>query len=530
MTEALSDWLAPPRVQEVLAVLRAFFLAAVALLVFRAVFHFAPYRIGHRTRLLLFPAIFCAALCAILAAQTRWQVFGHTDRRFVRFMEAHDPRPDAAAKKLVRGEILDRAGRRLAFTDSDGSGRRVYPCGEATAHVVGFRHPAEGLTGIEGAADDILSGYRALKTAEDFRAAAIETATRGHHVGTNVTLCIDARLQLRAAAALAGRRGAAVALDPRSGDVLLLASSPSFDPNEFNRRLNSDPSLPLFNRALRGLYPSGSTFKTAIAGLMVDCNVPLQLDCPADGFRVSPKARPIRDHEFYSWQKRGLAWPGFGRIGLDVALAKSSNVYFAQGGVMCGTEAFNALSERLACNDGIVVWSNGERRVSSVAGTVPKLGRAERRELSQLSIGQGRLQLTPLHLALLVSSIANGGVAMAPRLSPEMPVRELSRPFSQRAARRVAAAMRAVVQSGTARKIEISGLDIGAKTGTAQNPHGDDHAWFVCFAGREGGEAQIAVAVVVENAGFGSAAALPVARAVLEEYFGAGAQAGAGEG
>ena len=518
MLEAVSDWLAPPRVQEVLSVLRALFLVAVPALVLRSVFHFAPYRIGHRTKLMLFPALFCAASAAILVAQSRWQIFGHTDKRFVRFMELHDPRPDTVAHKLVRGEILDRGGRRLAYTDPDGSGRRVYPFGEATAHVVGFRHPAEGLTGIEGAADDLLSGYRALRTAEDFREAARETAARGRHVGTNVTLAVDARLQMRATAALAGRRGAAVALDPRTGEVLLLCSSPAFDPNVFDRRLNSDPSLPLFNRALRGLYPSGSTFKTAVAGLMVDCGVPLELDCPADGFRVYPKARPIRDHEWYSYEKRGLSWPGFGRIGLDKALAKSSNVYFAQGGVRCGTDAFNALAERLKANESVAVWTNGGRRVASVPGTIPRLGRGEKRELSQLSIGQGRLQLTPLHLALLVSSIAAGGEMMAPRLSPDQPPEVLSRPFSPRAARRVAAAMRAVVATGTARAVAVPGLDVGAKTGTAQNPHGDDHAWFVCFAGREGEAPGIAVAVVVENAGFGSAAALPVARAILKEW------------
>lgn len=520
MIGLLSEWLAPPRVQEVLAVLRSFFLASVLLLAFRAVFHFAPYRIGHKTRLMLFPALFAGALIAILALQTRWQVFGHTDRRFVRFMELHDPRPDTAAHKLVRGNILDRAGRILAYTDTDGSGRRVYPCGEAAAHVVGFRHPAEGLTGIEGAADDLLSGYRSLRTAEDFRAAALETAARGHNVGTNVTLTIDARLQMKATAALAGRRGAAVAIDPRNGEILLLASSPAFDPNAFDRRNNSDPSLPLFNRALRGLYPSGSTFKTAIAGLMVDCGVPLELDCPGDGFRVYPKARPIRDHEWYSWQKQGLVWPGFGRIGLDKALAKSSNVYFAQGGVRCGIDAFNALSARLLCNESIVVWSNGNGRVASVRGSIPKLGRAEKRELSQLSIGQGRLLLTPLHLAMLAAAISGDGRILAPRLSPDMTPLELSRPFSGRAARRTAAAMRYTVETGTARKIAIDGLDIGAKTGTAQNPHGDDHAWFICFAGRNGEPPEIAIAVVVENAGFGSAAALPVAKAVLEEHFG----------
>ena len=520
MLESLSEFLAPPRVQQVLAFLRwAFYVASVAL-VLRACFHFAPYRIGHRVRLMLFPLLFCAAAAATLAYQARWQLLGFTDRRFVAYMERHNVRPDNAAHHLFRGSLLDRAGRPLAYTDPDGSGRRVYPYEAAAAHVVGFRHPSEGLTGMEGGADDLLSGWRELATAQDVREAG-RTALQGadRHIGTNLTLTVDARLQLRAHTLLAGRRGAAVALDPRSGEVLLLCSSPSFDPNRYDRRLNIDPASPLLNRALHGRYPSGSTFKTAIAGLMVDRGVPLTLDCPADGYRAPGARRPIRDHEYYAYEKKGLAWPGFGALGLDQALSKSSNVYFAHAGVLCGVDAFNALAERLRFNERIPLYTNGAHRVSSQRGNLPRLGRAEKRELAQCSIGQGRLLATPLHLALLVSAIANHGVMMAPRLALDSEPEALGRVFSARAADRVAAAMRGVVKTGTARKADLPGLEVRGKTGTAQNPGGEDHAWFVCFASRPGEEPSIAVAVVVENAGFGSAAALPVAVGILEEFF-----------
>ena len=520
MLESLSDFLAPPRVLAILAFLRGAFCAAAVALVLRACFHFAPYRIGHRVRLMLFPLLFCAAAAATLAYQARWQLLGFTDRRFVAYMERHNVRPDNAAHHLFRGSLFDRAGRPLAYTDPDGSGRRVYPYEAAAAHVVGFRHPSEGLTGMEGAADDLLSGWRQLATAQDVREAG-RTALQGadRHIGTNLTLTVDARLQLRAHTLLAGRRGAAVALDPRSGEVLLLCSSPSFDPNRYDRRLNIDPSSPLLNRALHGRYPSGSTFKTAIAGLMVDRGVPLTLDCPADGYRAPGARRPIRDHEYYAYEKKGLAWPGFGPLGLDQALSKSSNAYFAHAGVLCGVDAFNALAERLRFNERIPLYTNGAHRVSSQRGNLPRLGRAEKRELAQCSIGQGRLLATPLHLALLVSAIANHGVMMAPRLALDSEPEALGRVFSARAADRVAAAMRGVVKTGTARKADLPGLEVRGKTGTAQNPGGEDHAWFVCFASRPGEEPSIAVAVVVENAGFGSAAALPVAVGILEEFF-----------
>ena len=520
MLEALSAFLAPPRVQQVLAVLRALFCLGAVGLVLRTIFHFAPYRIGHPPRLLLFPLLFLAASLAILGYQTKWQLAGFTDERFVRFMELHNPRPDNAAHHLIRGSLLDRAGRPLAYTEEDGSGRRVYPYEAAAAHVVGFRHPQEGLTGMEGAADDLLSGYRALRTAEQFKEAGLKALREDRRVGTNLALTIDARLQLRAHTLLGGRRGAAVALDPRTGEVLLLCSSPSFDPNRYDRRLNLDPASPLLNRALHGRYPSGSTFKTAIAALMVDRGVPQTIDCPADGYRPPGARRPIRDHEYYAYERRGLHWPGFGALGLDQALSKSSNVYFAHAGVLCGTDAFNALAEKLRFNERIPLYSNGASRVvSSQRGNLPRLGRGERRELSQLSIGQGRLLATPLHLALLVGAIANHGVMMAPHLALDAAPEELSRPFSRAAADRVALAMRRVVESGTAKKADLPGLVVRGKTGTAQNPGGEDHAWFVCFASRPGEEPSIAVAVVVENAGFGSAAALPVAVGLLEEFF-----------
>ena len=147
------------------------------------------------------------------------------------------------------------------------------------------------------------------------------------------------------------------------------------------------------------------------------------------------------------------------------------------------------------------------------------LVRGERRELSQLSIGQGRLLVTPLHMAMVTAAIANDGMMMRPRILENQPVERFSEMVSPSAARRVARAMRHVTRTGTARKADLPGLSVCAKTGTAQNPGGDDHAWFICFAPAE--KPRIAIAVVVENAGFGSAAALPVAVGVLEEFFSA---------
>ena len=250
---------------------------------------------------------------------------------------------------------------------------------------------------------------------------------------------------------------------------------------------------------------------------MVESGVPLRLDCPAEGYSPKKRGHRIHDHEYYSWQKRGLQWPGFGTLDLDTALAKSSNTYFAHGGVLCGPARFNALVERLRLNERVVLYSNRVSRLSSNASSVPKLGKNELEELAQRSIGQGTLNVTPLHMAMIAACLANGGTMMAPHLSLDEPPAVLSRPFSPQTAARVAAAMRNVVRTGTGRKIDLPGLEICGKTGTAQNNKGDDHAWFICFA--PASDPKIAVAVIVENAGFGSAAALPVAKGILEEFF-----------
>ncbi|MGI5869663.1 MAG: peptidoglycan D,D-transpeptidase FtsI family protein [Kiritimatiellia bacterium] len=508
----LAQFLAP-RAQAVLAALNFWFYVAclllVLLLAFRREERFRP----RRRTLHSFAGLFLAAFGAILAYQATWQLAGFTRRDFVRFMERHNPREDNAAAHLVRGEIRDRAGRILAESDPTSKSLRAYPYGPATAHVIGFRHPTEGLTGLENAADMIVSGY-AEPGERDFRKTGLTAMKDVRHVGGDIVLTLDADLQQHAYALMDDRRGAVVALDPRNGAIRILLSSPAFDPNAFDRALNRDPDSPLLNRALHGRYPAGSTFKIAIAGLAVERGIPLHIDCPANGYLAPGARRPIRDHEYYAYEKRGLVWPGFGVLDLDTALAKSSNTYFANAAVRCGTDAFNDLADRLWFNARIPVFQTAGGALVSQKGNLPHLGRGERRELAQLGIGQGRLTATPLHMAMLVAAIANDGRMFQPRLVEAEPPQELPRLFRASTARRVAQAMRRVVTHGTGRAADLPGLDVCGKTGTAQNPGGEDHAWFVCFAPRR--NPRLAVAVIVENAGYGSASALPIAASILE--------------
>lgn len=518
MLEQITGFLTPSHSKVVLTVLRTAFFITGFFFVFKiAKQHTLKNKKNYR-RLKLFPLCFAVGLLSILAYQTTWQLAGFVRKDFVRFMERYNPRHDNAAAHIVRGSIVDRAGRILAQTDISSETFRSYPYAEATAHIVGFRHPVEGLTGMENATDAILSGYWDKKEGKfDFRKTAQTVLKEQRQVGTNVVLTIDADLQMAAYSQLAGRKGAVVAIDPRNGAIRLLVSSPSFDPNNYDRLLTIDPESPLLNRALHGRYPAGSTFKIAIAGLLVERGINEHINCPANGYRAPGAHRPVRDHEYYSWKKRGRTWPGFGTIGLDTALAKSANSYFAHAGVLCGTAAFNTLSDRLLFNARIPLFVSPIGRVTSQKGSLPHLGKGERRELSQLSIGQGRMTATPLHVAMLTAAIAHDGRLFRPRILEDAPPVEMPRVFSTATARRVHRAMRAVITSGTGRRADIDGLTVCGKTGTAQNPGGDDHAWFVCFAPQK--NAEIAIAVLVENAGYGSAEALPIATEILVRHF-----------
>ncbi len=527
LLDAATDYLTPEHTRGVLLLLRsAFFLVCGAFLL-RLLFspvHGARVR-ERRVGLLLF-LIFLGFL-GIYAYQATWQLGGFLNPRFVLFMERYNPRRENAAGNLVRGRILGRTGPvdpgtfetewcELAVSDPAVRGFRSYPVGAPTAHIVGYRHPLYGMMGMERAADAVVCGYMAeLKTKEDFVEVGKTALQQKRLVGNDIHLTLSTDLQRLAWQLFRDRKGAAVGIDPRDGSIRLLATSPSFDPNEFDSKWNRDPNLPLLNRSVQGRYPAGSTFKLAIAALAIDQHKAGTLACPAGGYYAPGARKAIHDHEFYEY---GPSWPGFGSLDIHKAFAKSSNTYFAQAGVLSGPAAFNRLAEDLCINDSIVLYeSPSSNRIASARGNVPVLGtgKASLRELSQLSIGQGRLLVTPLHVAMLGASIAADGALWRPRIVETDPPRLLSIPIEVETARRVRGLMREAVTSGTGRGADVPGLHVGGKTGTAQNPHGKSHGWFVCLAPVEAPE--LVLAVVVENSGYGSQTAVPIAAELLKK-------------
>jgi len=438
---------------------------------------------------------------------------------------------------------------------------RRYPLGQMASHLLGYvgevsdkeledperadylRGDLIGKMGIERQYERYLRG-EAGKRFVEVNAMGRKAALLGekHPIqpvqGAALMLTIDANLQRAAEEAFApGARGAAVAMDPRTGEILALASKPNYDPNEFSTGISQERwavlseggNFPLFNRAIQAAYPPGSTLKpfVALAGLMMGA---IQ---PGTTFRETCNgAFQFGRRSFRCWKPEG-----HGTLALRDAVAQSCDVYFYQLGVRLGLDRLAEFMKRIHVSDRSGIDLPQERR-----GLFPDAAWYDKRYgaglwsrglVLNLAIGQGETSLTPIKLAQLTALIANGGIMVRPHVIREIeedgrPVAGLI-PSQDSVGTRidlpaaplasVRAAMEAVVadEHGTGYSAKVESVRVAGKTGTAQNPHGNDHALFICFAPVE--NPRIAVAVLVENAGHGSTAAAPIAQKVLQAFF-----------
>ncbi len=457
---------------------------------------------------------------AVLVHQATWQLFGTTRPEFVAFMQLHDRRQFNPAHWIQRGRILDASGTLLAETRAVQTpqglaAQRYYPFGPDFAHVVGYADPRFGTSGIEAAANVQLNGGKPESWQDWGELGRQLLAQTKRPKGHDVTLTLDAALQRLAMERLGEHAGAVVVLRPRDGALRVLASAPSFDPNQVDAEmfLRADPRARLLNRATAGLYAPGSSFKVVMAADALDRGFRGSIQCPADGWTTSGRYRKIRDHEYYEARRAGRTWRGHGRIGLDRALIESSNVFFAQLGVHLGHEAFRATTQRFLFNSRISIGEGDSRRQLMRTGRIPRIAASDRYGLAQASIGQGKVLATPAQMALIAAAVANDGIAPRPRLIASEAPSAVGRFMQQDTARRLRHSLRRAVAEGTGRSIETPGLAIAGKTGTAENPLGAPHSWFIGFAPAD--RPALALAVIVEHGGYGSAMAAPIARDLL---------------
>lgn len=354
--------------------------------------------------------------------------------------------------------------------------------------------------------------------------------------GRDLTLSIDVKLQEYAERLMVGKRGAVVAIEPSTGEILCLVSSPTYDPRLLVGRergknykaLTSDPALPLFDRALGGAYPPGSTFKPTQGLIFMQ-----------EGIITPSTAYPCHGGYVNGGLRVGCH-PHGSPLPLKPALQTSCNAYFCWG----FKNMIDRKSKYGSSAAAFEVWKNhlvsmgygyrlGVDLPHESRGFLPNAkfyskfygeGHWSANTVISVSIGQGEILATPLQIANLAATIANRGWFVTPHVvkaiqDTVMPGELLKRRRPTVDARfypEVAEGMRMAVTGGTCRRAAIPGIDVAGKTGTAQNPHGKDHSAFMGFAPYD--KPRIAVAVYVENGGFGAVFGVPIGSLVMEKY------------
>ena len=403
------------------------------------------------------------------------------------------------ARETPRGLILAGDGETvLARSEQVGeeSYRRVYPEGEAFANVVGYWSSRYGANGIEIGQNNNLSSTDEPETLDEL----INQVTGGQEAGNNVTLTLDPELQRLAYEELAGSntgRGSVVALNPQTGEILAMASYPSFDPNNIDEtfpELAQDPAAPLVNRATQSLYPPGSTFKVITAAAALEAGVRPEDKFNDDGTYETPGYEVVN----YKGQE-------YGEITFAEALVFSVNTIFAKIAVE------RVGPERLA--EQAFGFGFGDAYEDLPLPVAPSdLGLPPEEwapgNTAPISFGQDRVSTNVFQMALVAGAVANGGDLMEPRLVREVRSPDgiiLDRPTASvrnealppETARTLNDMMQRVVEDGELVAAQIEGTEVAGKTGTAEAPPGEPHSWFVSFAPAE--DPEIAIAVMVEN-------------------------------
>ncbi|HEY8491546.1 MAG TPA: penicillin-binding transpeptidase domain-containing protein [Dehalococcoidia bacterium] len=426
-----------------------------------------------------------------------------------------NPRLIEESLRTLRGTIFAADGTVLAETTPDG--RRLYH-DPSLAQTIGYMSVRFGVSGLEQAYHEYLVGEKGV----DPLTALVNEVVGRPAQGNDLVLTIRPEVQQAAAEALGGRPGAVVALDPRTGAVLAMVSAPGYDPNtldEEGEALLTDPAEPLLNRATQGLYTPGSTYKTVTAAAALDSGYATpssRFECRqpyvVQGFRIECRNLP----------------PGLTQYDFVRAYAYSVNATFAQIAVDLGAATWVEYSRRFGMGSALPFDIPTAETQISASPLDPVL-------LANSGFGQGELLVTPLQMALVVAAVANGGELPRPYLvqeirSPEGRVLEvhrtemLRRVMGEQAAADLLAMMETAVNEGFGQQARVPGVRVGGKTGTAETGRRDaagnmiSHAWFTAVAPVD--DPQVAVAVIVEDAGQGSVVAAPIAREVMAAALG----------
>ena len=433
-----------------------------------------------------------AAFLVLVIGLGYWQVW----RAEALENRGDNPRVAEAARRFDRGSLISADGVVLAETDTERA-LRIYAT-PSLAQTVGYASTRFGQTGLELAANDALSG----EEGGDFMEFLESTFLPDRAEGNDVVLTIDSGVQEAAVAALGGRKGAVVVMDAQTGALLALVSEPTFDANTLDQsfpQLTENPNQPLLNRATQGLYPPGSTIKVLTAAAAIDTGSiqpDTEVECigeyVVDGFPIEC----VR---------------GEGRFSFLEAFENSVNAVFAQVAVeRIGWAGFTAYANDIGFGTDLGM------EIDTSSSRLHNPGTTESDVLlANTGFGQGELLVTPLQMAVLAATVGNGGVRPTPYLISEIREQdgEVLERFRPDDAGRVFSAQTAETM-GMMMDAATPGSVIWGKTGTAETPTGEDHSWWIGFG--PGNSPRYVIAVIVENAGFGSDAARPAAFQIFE--------------
>jgi len=427
----------------------------------------------------------------------------------------YNARLDTFEKRVVRGNILACDGQVLAYTKvaEDGTETRYYPFDCTFAHVLGYSD--YGKTGIEE-----MGNFQLLTSNAYFVEKFINELKEQKNIGDNLVTTLDVDLQTAAHDALGDQKGAVVVLEAATGNVRALVSKPDYDPglvrSEWSRLSTSQDSI-LLNRAMQGLYPPGSTFKTVTL------------------------LEYLREHQFqdesYSYLCKGKVLVGdssiscyhgisHGELDLKLAYGKSCNSAFADMGRYLNDRLFRRLADDLLFDSELPLsfpYSQSSFKLKSSDSEALHM---------MTAIGQGDTLVTPMHMAMITAAIANDGILMVPRfldrteshtgstVVERYPVTEYGRLLPSEEAAVLQEYMRAVVESGTATSLQSDQYVVAGKTGTAEysSDKKKSHAWFTGYV--SGDKPDLVVCILVESAGSSSEYAVPAARKIFDAYYG----------
>ena len=423
----------------------------------------------------------------------------------------YNTRQDTFADRVVRGKIMSSDGEVLAQTNvsEDGTEERSYPYNNVFAHVVGY--DSNGKSGLESEAN-----FQLLSSHEFFLNQIRNEFMGTKNTGDTVVSTLNADLQTTAYNSLGDRRGAVVALEPSTGKILALVSKPDFDPNTISENwdtlVNDETNSSLLNRATMGQYPPGSTFKVVTA---LDY---FRTRGSFNGFSFDCQGSITKENhtiQCYNGEVHGTE-------DFYTAFANSCNCAFAEIGTELGGASLLKISEDLLFNKKLPLTSYRKSSFTLNGSSGIPL-------IMQTAIGQGNTLVSPMHMALITSAIANDGLLMKPYLIDKVTnaggdtIRtteptDYKRLMTSNEAALLGKLMEGVVQNGPASALNGRGYTVAGKTGSAEyDENGSSHSWFIGYSNVD--KPDLVVAIIVEGGGTGSEAAVPIAADLFDAYY-----------